>query len=201
MGRTATDDVNRLIGAFTDLQETWEKDPGQFDWKQLEALAQDGAQAYNEDAGPSFHALALDGVEHTAFHERFFDFLLKAGFDPFRLTRPGTGVAPIPVIDHASLSEAADVNPSSARMRAILMELARERFSAVAAEPPDGRSAETMQAVSTCAESIPSDLLERIAPELISPRRPFAGGRSGDAVEGYLSQAEVIVESGRAPYG
>lgn len=201
MDRTATDDINRLIGTFTDLQETWETDPGHFDWKRLEALAQDGAQAYNEGAGPSFHALALDGVDHTAFHERFLDFLLKTGFDPFRLARPGTGVAPVPVIDHASLREAADINPSSARIRSALMELARERFAAAAEEAAGGLAPETMQAVAACAESIPSDLLERIAPELTSPRRPIARSRSADAVEGYLSPAEIIVESGHAPYG
>jgi hypothetical protein len=197
MGRIATNDVNRLIAAFTDLQETWERAPEHFDWQQLEALAQDGAQAYNEGAGPSFHALALDGVDHTAFHERFLDFLLKAGFDPFRLAHPGTGVAPIPVIDHASLREAAEVNPSSTRLRATLMELARERFAATG----EALSPETLQAVAACAESIPSDLLERIAPGLVSPRRPPARGRSVDAVEGCLSPAEVMVENGRAPYG
>ena len=202
MGRTA-DDVNRLIGEFTDLQESWEKDPAHFDWKRLEALAQDGAQAYNEGAGPSFHALALDGVEHSAFHERFLDFLLKAGFDPFRLARPGTGVAPVPVIDHASLCEAADANPSSTRMRATLMEIARERFAAVAedAATRGQLTPETMQAVVACAESIPSDLLERIAPELANRHRPGVRRHPIDAVEGYLSPAEIMAESSHAPYG
>lgn len=203
MSRTAMDDVNRLIGEFTDLQEIWENDPEHFDWRKLEALAQAGAQAYNEGAGPSFHALALDGVEHSPFHERFLDFLLKAGFDPFRLASPGTGASPIPVIDHASLGEAADVNPSSARMRAVLMNIARERFAAVAEEATtkDRLAPETMQAVTACAESIPSDLLERISPELTGPRRSSVRRRSIDPVEGYLSPAEVIVESSHVPYG
>lgn len=203
MGRPATDDVNRLIGEFTDLQEAWETDPAHFDWARLETLAQNGARAYNEGAGPSFHALALDGVEHSAFHERFLGFLLKSGFDPFRLARPGTGVAPIPVIDHASLCEAADRNPSSARMRAILMEIARERFAAAAEEAAtNGRIApETAQVVAACAESMPSDLLARIAPELVSQHQTSVRRRSVDPVEGHLSPAEIIAESGHVPYG
>lgn len=203
MGRTATDDVNRLIGEFTDLQEAWENDSAHFDWARLETLAQDGARAYNEGAGPPFHSLALDGVEHSAFHERFLGFLLKSGFDPFRLVRPGTGVAPIPVIDHASLCDAANMNPSSARMRATLMEVARERFTASAEEAATkGRIApETVQVVAACAESMPSDLLERIAPELVSKHQTGGRRRSVDPVEGYLSPAEIIAESGHAPYG
>ncbi|WP_420476259.1 hypothetical protein [Noviherbaspirillum sp. ST9] len=203
MGQTGVNDINRLIGEFTDLQETWEKDPAHFDWTRLETLARDGAQAYNEGAGPSFHALALDGVEHHVFHERFLEFLLKAGFDAFRLARPGTGVAPIPVIDHASLREAADINPSSARMHALLMQVARERFAAVAeqAATHGGIDPETAQVVAACAESLPADLLERIAPELLSPRQTGRRRRSVDPVEGYLSSAEVIVEGSHVPYG
>lgn len=203
MGRTATHDVNRLIGEFTDQQEAWDKDPAHFDWARLEALAQDGAQAYNEGAGPSFHALALDGVEHSAFHERFLGFLLKAGFDPFRLARPGTGVAPIPVIDHASLCEAADMNPSSARMRAALMEIARERFAAAAEEAATKSriAPETALVVAACAESMPSDLLERIAPELVSQHQSGVRRRAVNPVEGYLSPVEIIVESSHVPYG
>jgi hypothetical protein len=203
MGQTATDDINRLIGEFTYLQETCEQDPVHFDWMRLEALAQDGAQAYNDGAGPSFHALALDGVDHTAFHERFLEFLLKAGFDPFHLARAGTGVAPIPVIDHASLREAADINPSSARMHALLMQVARDRFAEAAdqAAAHGGIAPEMAQVVAACAESMPSDLLERIAPELVSPRQTSRRRSAVDPVEGYLSPAEIIVESRHVPYG
>lgn len=203
MGQTATDDVNRLIGEFTDLQETWEKNPELFDWKPLEILAQEGAHAYNEGAGPSFHALALDGVDHTEFHERFLEFLLKAGTDPFRLARPGNGVAPIPIISHASLREAADINPASARMHAVLMEVARERFAAAAEQAAANVriAPETLQVVAACAESMPSDLLERIAPELVSSHQSGTRHRSVDPVEGYLSSAEIIADSNRAPYG
>lgn len=203
MGRTATNDVNRLIGEFTDLQEIWEKNPAHFDWSKLESLAQDGAQAYNEGAGPSFHALALDGVDHSAFHERFLGFLLKAGFDPFRLARPGSGISPVPVIDHANLCEAAETNPSSARIRAILMEIARKRFAAAAEEATTrGQLApEALQTVAACAESIPSDLLERISPDLLNSHWSGVRRRMADPVEGYLSPAEIIVENSHAPYG
>ena len=203
MGRIATDDVNRLIGEFTDLQEIWQNDPQRFDWSRLEALAQDGALAYNEGAGPSFHALALDGVEHSEFHERFLGHLLAAGFDPFRLTRPGSGAGPVPVIDHYGLAHAASTNPSSARMRETLMQMARDRFAAAAEEVRvNGElSDDTWQAVEACAESIPADLLARIAPDFAaSPRRAQSRG-SVDPVEGYLSPAESIAERGHVPYG
>ncbi|WP_141104024.1 hypothetical protein [Noviherbaspirillum denitrificans] len=203
MDLTSTDEVNRLICDFTTLQESWEANPGNFDWPRLEALARDGARAYNEGAGPSFHALALDGVEHSAFHERFLGYLLQAGFDPFHLARPGSGVAPVPVIDHASLADAAFANPSSARMRTMLMAIARERFAGMEEEVcASGRiSAESMLTVEACAESIPPDLLQRIAPELVEPQRSGPRQRTVDPIEGYLSPAEIIVEGGHAPYG
>ena len=197
------DAVNRLIGEFSDLLEAWEEHRENFDWARLEILARNGAHAYNEGAGPSFHALALDGVQHTEFHERFLSSLLEAGFEPFKLARPGTGVAPVPVIDHASLADAAFSNPSSARMRAALMGLARERFAVLAEEmQKDGRiSSDAYEVVEACAESIPLDLLERIAPELAKPHRGETRKGFVDPVEGYLSAAEVIAESSHAPYG
>lgn len=203
MGRTSTDEINRLIGDFTLLQECWEASPESFDWSRLEALARDGALAYNEGAGPSFHALALDGVEHSVFHERFLGYLLDAGFDPFHLARPGTGVAPVPAIDHASLAEAAFSNRSSAAMRAALMEIARVRFGTVAQEARTrgGVSVESMQAVEACAESIPAELLRRIAPKLSEPHSNGLRRRPINPVEGYLSPAEMIVENSHAPYG
>lgn len=54
--------INVLIGKFMDLLDQWENAPHAFNWDELQVLAQDGAQAYNEGDGPSFHALALDGV-------------------------------------------------------------------------------------------------------------------------------------------
>jgi len=198
------DAVNRLIGEFSDLQEAWEAQPENFDWARLEALARDGAQAYNEGAGPSFHALALDGVQHTELHERFLATLVASGFDPFKLSsRAGTGVAPVPVIDHAGLAEAALSNPSSARMRAILMELARKRFGSLAEEArANGRIPDdAYEVVDACAESIPLDLLESLAPELARSHPGAARKDLVDPVEGYLSPAEVIVENRHLPYG
>lgn len=196
------DEINRLIGEFVDLQEQWESDPDAFDWKRLQALAEKGARAYNEGSGPSFHALALDGVQHSEFHERFLGYSLHAGFAPFRLARPGTGVAPIPVIDHASLAEAALSNASSARMHASLMELARARFTPLARDAQSGTlSAESFRVIEACAESIPLDLLEQIAPELAKPHRGEGRQQTVDPVEGYLSTAEMIVENRSRPYG
>jgi hypothetical protein len=197
-------EINRLIGEFGDLQESWERDPGTFDWNRLQALAQRGAHAYNEDAGPSFHALALDGVQHSEFHERFLAYSLQAGFDPFKLVKPGTGVAAIPVIDHENLAEAARFNPSSARMRASLMELALGRFTPLAQEIQAGKPGLTSgwyEVVTACAESIPLDLLERIAPELATSRHEETSRQAVDPIEGYLSTAEMIVEAQSKPYG
>lgn len=197
------DEINRLIGEFVDLQESRESNPDAFDWGKLQTLARNGAHAYNEDAGPSFHALAIDGVQHSEFHERFLAYSLQAGFDPFKLARPGTGVAAIPVIDHANLAESALFNPSSARIRALLMELARTRFTPLAQEIQAGKpfSSEWFDVIDACAESIPLDLLEQIAPELAKAHHGEAREQAVNPIEGYLTAAEAIVETASRPYG
>lgn len=197
-------DINRLIGEFMDLQEAWEIAGADFNWDALEALARQGAHAYNEGAGPSFHALTLDGVEHTEFHERFLDFLLQAGFDPFVLVSTGSATAPLPVIDHADLAEAARSNQSSARMRASLMALASVRFKPLINDALTGKKLEVSPlyaAFLACTESMPEDLLLRIAPELAGPRNARVERKNVNPVEGYLSSAEVEVERGQRPYG
>jgi hypothetical protein len=197
-------DINRLIGEFMDLQEAWEIAPADFDWNALEALAREGAHAYNENAGPSFHALTLDGVEHTAFHERFLDFLLQAGFDPFILASAGSATAPLPVIDHADLAEAARSNQSSARMRTSLMALASVRFEPLVNDALAGKRLDASPlyaAFLACTESLPEELVLRIAPELASPRNARVGRKNVNPVEGYLSAAEMAAEEGQRPYG
>ena len=198
------DEINHLIGEFMDLQEAWERDQDAVDWNTLEALARKGARAYNEGAGPSFHALALDGVQHSEFHERFLEYLLQADFDPFKLVSAGSGRAAVPVISHADLAEAANANPSSARMRSSLMALARTRFEPLAKETEAGKppsSSALFVVVKACAESIPDDLLQRIAPELLKPQRGTANKQRVNPVEGYLSTAEVEIEKSWKPYG
>lgn len=197
-------EINQLIGRFMDLQEEWERDPEAFDWGALQALAQQGVHAYNEGAGPSFHALALDGVEHKEFHECFLGYLLQAGFDPFKLTRAGTGTPPLPVLDHASLAEAALSNPSSARMHASLMEEARKRFGKLADDIRSGKMQlqdDMLRRVEVCAESFPLDLLQAIAPELARPHHGETRRQVVDPVEGYLSPAEQMVDNSSRPYG
>ncbi|HEY1147198.1 MAG TPA: hypothetical protein VGF27_01415 [Pseudoduganella sp.] len=109
--------INGLIGEFLDLQEQWQEAPGAFDWNALQDVAVRGAHAYNEGAGPSFHMLVLDGVEHGEFHQRFLDYSLQAGFDPFKLVHADDGHPQMPVFDHESLAAAAAGNPYSARMQ------------------------------------------------------------------------------------
>src|SRR5689334_2090930 len=109
--------INGLIGEFLDLQEQWEQSPDTFDWNTLQDVATRGAGAYNEGAGPSFHMLVLDRVEHTLFHERFLEFSLQAGFDPFKRVHADDGHPQMPVFDHESLAQAAIGNASSARMQ------------------------------------------------------------------------------------
>lgn len=197
------DEINRLIGEFTDLQEEWERDPETFDWARLQELAQKGAQAYNEGSGPSFHALAIDGVPHGTFHERFLTYSVKAGFDPFKLVSPGSVAATIPAIDHASLAEAAMSNPVSARMRAFLMELAQARFAPLAQQSQESKldAAHWLPVIEACVESMPYDLLAEIAPELAKSHHGNTRHQAVDPVEGYLSIAEVIAEYGSRPYG
>lgn len=193
--------INNLVGEFMDLQEAWENDPGGFDWSKLDAIVQQGAQAYNEGNGPSFHSLALDGVRHSIFHERFLSALLAAGFDPFKLASAGSEGEPIPVIDHAVLAESAELNASSARMRDALMERARQVFEPLAQEAEAGRDPSThplFAQLRACAESVPVDLMQRIAPELAGDGgRPPAHGIK----EGYLTAAEIQAEHRRRPLG
>lgn len=204
MGQFDPNKINRLIGGFTDLQEQWENDPAAFDWTSLQALAQEGASAYNEGTGPSFHALALDGVIHGEFHERFLAFSLEAGFDPFKLVRAGSGGTELPVLDHSDLADASLSNPSSARMRTTLMELARARFTPLAQEIQAGKQATSpwsFRVMEACAESIPVDILEQISPELAKSHHDQKRKQSVDPIEGYLTSAELIIESNSKPYG
>lgn len=197
-------EINRLIGEFTDLQEAWQRAPADFDWNALQRLAEKGASAYNDGAGPSFHSLALDGVDHGEFHERFLAYSVEAGFDPFKLTQVGSTSAPLPVIDHADLALAARVNPSSARMHASLMSLARMRFEALGQAMRDGAPEPVpgmRQAAIACAESLPLDLLQQIAPELAESRRRNMPKQTVDPVEGYLSSAEISVDRRSELYG
>lgn len=194
--------INNLVAAFMDLQEAWESDPDGFDWRPLDAIVQQGAEAYNEGSGPSFHSLALDGVRHSMFHERFLAGLLEAGFNPFMLTSAGSGGQPIPVIDHAVLAESAAVNPSSARMREALMEHARDHFEPLlrlAENGDDPRAHPLFAPLRACAESVPDDLLQRIAPEMGS--NSSAGAPLSGMKEGYLTTAELQAERQRRPLG
>lgn len=117
-------DINRLVGEFMTLYEQWEDDPARFKWQDLQALASQGAQAYNEGYGPSFHILSFDGYPHAEFHERFLRYLLDAGFEPFKQVRSASGDGQVPVFGHAGLEEAAQENAASARMLTMLMETA-----------------------------------------------------------------------------
>lgn len=198
------DRINRLIGKFSDLQEQWQDDPDAFDWGALQALAKDGAQAYNEGSGPSFHALALDGVQHTQFHERFLAYALEGGLDPFKLSRVGNGTTEVPVIDHDYLAEAATFNPSSVRMRVTLTDIARSRFIPLVESIRSGgpEAEEHLRVIEACAESIPNEILEQVMPELVRPHEGEAPrDQTVDPIEGYLSSAESIVDRSSSPYG
>jgi hypothetical protein len=204
MSQHVANDINRLIGEFTDLQERWETEHDAFDWSALQTLARNSAQAYNEGAGPSFHMLALDGVEHNEFHERFLAYSLDAGFDPFKLAKTGSGNMVIPVIGHSGLLEAARWNSSSARMRASLMEYARAKFTLPVQKAenetitPDD---ELYRIFEACAESIPLDLLGKVVPELAKSHAQTRAAHPGNPVEGLLSTAEMIVDNNSKPYG
>jgi hypothetical protein len=49
--------------------------------------------------------------------------------------------------------------------------------------------------VEACAESIPADILEVIAPELVRPHRTAPKPGQVDPAEGYLSEAEMAADS------
>jgi len=204
MERSDPNAISRLVVRFVELQERWENDAQEFEWSALQSLAQEGAEAYNEGAGPSFHSLALDGIQHTEFHERFLLESLHAGFDPFKVVCAGSGTSEIPVLDHSGLAEDAQWNASSTRMRATLMDIGRARFEKLAEEMNIGKSPVPtwlIKVLEACASSIPIDLLERIAPELIGPKNNAARRHRVDPVEGYLSTAEVMVDNNTRPYG
>jgi hypothetical protein len=112
----ATHDINRLVGEFMELYQEWEDGLPGFDWQRVRALAAEGAQAYNEGRGPSFHILAFDGYPLGEFHERFLGYLLDAGFDPFKTLNSANGAHASPAFNHEDLEQAAQQNPAAARM-------------------------------------------------------------------------------------
>jgi hypothetical protein len=88
-------------------------------------------------------------------------------------------------------------------MRATLMEIARARFEPMARDIRSGslNPSSILHVVEACAESIPLDLLEQIAPELARQHHGEAKSGTVDPVEGYLSTAEFIVDRNSQPYG
>jgi hypothetical protein len=169
----------------------------------LHALAREGASAYNNQAGPAFHALALDGMQHNEFHERFLGYSLDAGFDPFKVGKGASADAWFPVIDHQTLEEAARGNPFSTRMHERLKEIASLRFEPLAKDIEQGAdkfSHPMFRAAEACTESIPVGLLARIAPELVSHSTEIPGSGRPDTEETFLSTAEQIIDS-RTSYG
>ena len=160
-----TNDINRLVGEFMTLYELWEEDAPRFAWEPLQSLAKDGARAYNEGLGPSFHILTFDGYPHGEFHERFLGYLLGAGFDPFKTVSAASGASAIAVFGHDGLADAARENPVSARMRATLHAIARQRFNGA---DTTASSEQLQRIVLLCHDSIPDDVLAKIAPEFVS---------------------------------
>lgn len=53
--------------------------------------------------------------------------------------------------------------------------------------------------IATCAPSMPVELLEKISADKVSARRARPDFRQVNAVEAYLSAAEVFVENGGSP--
>jgi hypothetical protein len=153
----STQDINRLVGEFTDLYQEWEEAPSGYDWGRLKSLAGDGAAAYNEGRGPSFQILAFDGYPQGEFHERFLGYLLDAGFDPFKTVQAADGVNYVAVFNHEGLADAATNNPAAARMSERLRGLARQRLASADA-------AERRRIILLCQESIPADVLKEMAP-------------------------------------
>jgi hypothetical protein len=167
--------INALLGEFFDLQEQWESDPAGFHWEGLKALAQKGAHAYNDGAGAPFHALVLDGVCHTDFHDRFLSYSIEAGFDPFMLVTGSSGKPVNPVISHDSLAQASLTNKVSQRMRTALMDIARQRFSRLLErdfkDTSDDANADVFAIIQACSKSLPLEILKEFAPELAKSRQ------------------------------
>lgn len=196
-------DINWLMGEFFALMEQFENDPESFQWENLRSLAEHGAQAYNEGSGPSFHALAIDGIPHTEFHYRFLSYSVAGGFDPFKMTFPGAVRTRVPVIDHEDLASASLVNPWSGKMRELLFDIARERFSALSARfrngTLDANDRAQLKAIDDFAESIPADLLAQIKPSLKPTQARFFTRSRVNALEGHLSRAELAAENPNVP--
>ncbi|MGO4380968.1 hypothetical protein [Pseudoduganella sp. RAF53_2] len=160
----AKNDINRLLGDFMNLYEMWQEQPAAFRWEDLQSLAAEAAQAYNEGKGPSFHVLVFDGYAHGEFHERLLGYLIAAGFDPFKTVRTAPEASYVAVFGHDGLAMASIENPVSARMRDSLYAIARERFG----ESSTMDAEALRRIVLFCYESIPKDVLSRIAPEFVS---------------------------------
>jgi hypothetical protein len=162
MNMQPTNDINRLMGLFLDLQEQWEDLPENFGWEALRKLAVEGAHAYNEGCGLSFQILGIDAMQHGEFHSRFLDYSLDAGFDPFKLVRANSGRGVVGVFGHEALAAAAPQNAWSAKMRTRLQKVARTRFDlgfVAAAYSND----DIDQIIAICGDSIPPDVLLKLS--------------------------------------
>jgi hypothetical protein len=172
MSMQKPNEINHLIGQFLDLQEQWEDSPEDFNWPALRELATAGANAYNEGNGPSFQILSLDGFQHGEFHLRFLEYSLEAGFDPFKLVQASSGQSMVAVFGHESLGDAVKHNLWSAKMQAILQNLARARFgSGIETEKIGLSAADLARTIECCRDSIPVDVLEKLSNELLVAER------------------------------
>jgi hypothetical protein len=152
----STNNINRLVGDFMGLYESWQEAPESVNWGSVRTLASQGAQAYNEGNGPSFQILAFDGYPLGEFHERFFNYLLDEGFDPFMTLHSPIPTNRVAVFNHEGLADMAPHSPAAMRMLQRLREIARKRLLAA-------DSVERRFIVQLCKESIPADILQEIA--------------------------------------
>lgn len=118
-------DIEPLMSEWLRLKGHWQASPGKADWQGLRALARQAALTRGRETGEAMPRRAFGGAPDV-FDEKFLEYLIEAGFDPFETRGERSAAA----LDHAALLAASERgNESARRMRALCDRAARLKFS------------------------------------------------------------------------
>lgn len=178
-------DVEPLLIEWRELKDAWERSPAGADWQRLRLLAERSAVIRERGSGETLARKAMSLEEPDVFHEKFLEYLIEAGFDPFD-AEGQPGGAPL---DHGLLlSQSSQGNESSRRMKARCDQLARVKFAPLTRGAVGRRVSE--QELDRLRGSwdffcpvLPQDLRARWRPYSLAPRqeRRSANGALGAA--------------------
>lgn len=177
-------DIEPLMSEWGRLKGAWRACPRRADWQGLRSLAERAAVTRERETGLAMPCQALRRGEPDVFDEKFLEYLIEAGFDPFEALSDRPLALPL---DHAALIAATERgNESARRMRALCDRAARVKFDALLGGPGARRISEAelgglRRAWEAFNAILPQDLRSRGRcdwPALRSDRRQQRPGRA-----------------------